>query len=121
MDSVRQIYPHIMQRLQRSDDLTKIAGDEALIHKAANDMAVMALLKWRLVPPRSVVGTSCLGAAVNNVVQVIVFTLLFSAAGVARGLMGGFLLLGTGVGFFTGLVAMAILSKVRLETAQPVD
>jgi len=51
MDSVRQIYPRLMQRLQRSDDLTKIAGDEALIHKAANDMAVMALLKHAAMGP----------------------------------------------------------------------
>ncbi|MFC1800142.1 Gx transporter family protein [Candidatus Eisenbacteria bacterium] len=84
-------------------------------------LGVMALLRWRLSPPLSVVGVSCLGAVTNNVVQVTVFTLLFSAAGVARGLMGSFILLGTGVGFFTGMVAMAILSKVRLETARPVD
>lgn len=84
-------------------------------------LAVMTFLKWRLAPPLSVVGVSCLGAVTNNVVQVIVFTLLFSAAGVARDLMGAFILLGTGVGFFTGLVAMAILFKVRLETERPVD
>jgi hypothetical protein len=35
--------------------------------------------------------------------------------------MGSFILLGTGVGFFTGMIAMAILAKVRLETARPVD
>ena len=84
-------------------------------------LGVMALLKWRLVPPLSVIGTSCVGAATNNVVQVTLFTLLFSAAGLAGGLMGSFILLGTGVGFFTGLVAMAILSKVRLERTRPVD
>jgi heptaprenyl diphosphate synthase len=84
-------------------------------------LGVMALIRWRLVPPLSVIGTSCLGAAANNAVQVIVFTFLFTASGVARGLMGSFILLGTGVGLITGLVATAILSRVRLETAQPVD
>jgi heptaprenyl diphosphate synthase len=84
-------------------------------------LGLMALLKWRLWPRLSVVGISCVGAVTNNVVQVTVFTLIFSSAGVARGLMGSFILLGNGVGFFTGMVAMAILSKVRLETARPVD
>jgi hypothetical protein len=51
MDDVQRIYPHIVRRLQRSDELTKIAGDEALIHKAANDMAVMALLKHAAMGP----------------------------------------------------------------------
>ncbi|MGD8627680.1 MAG: Gx transporter family protein [bacterium] len=84
-------------------------------------LGVMVLLRWGLWPRLSVIGVSCLGAVTNNVVQVGVFTLLFSASGAARGLMGSFILLGTGVGFFTGMIAMAILAKVRLETARPVD
>jgi heptaprenyl diphosphate synthase len=84
-------------------------------------LVVMALLRLRLVPPLSVVGASCLGAVTNNVVQVALFTLLFSASGLARQLMGGFILLGAVVGFFTGLIAAGILTKVSLERAQPVD
>lgn len=96
----------------------------AFIFSLAGSMSalgVMAFLRWRLVPPLSVVGTSCLGAVANNVVQITVFSLLFSSAGVARGLVGGFVLLGAGVGFVTGLIASAVLSKVRLETAHEVD
>jgi heptaprenyl diphosphate synthase len=84
-------------------------------------LMVMALVRWRFVPPLSVVGASCLGATTNNIIQVVLFTLLFSSSGLAGRLLGGFVLLGTGVGFFTGLVASGILSKVALESTGPVD
>jgi heptaprenyl diphosphate synthase len=84
-------------------------------------LMVMALVRWRSVPPLSVVGTSCLGATSNNIIQVGLFTFLFSASGLPGHLLGGFVLLGTGVGFFTGLVAAGILNKVVLESVRPVD
>lgn len=50
MDHIQQIYPHVQARLQRSTTLEKIAGDDALIAKAANDMAIMAMLKHAASP-----------------------------------------------------------------------
>jgi heptaprenyl diphosphate synthase len=83
-------------------------------------LMVMALVRWKLVPPLSVVGTSCVGAVANNVVQITLFTALLSWSGIARSLLGGFILLGVGVGFVTGLIASRVLDKVALERTGPV-
>jgi heptaprenyl diphosphate synthase len=83
-------------------------------------LAAMAVARWKLVPPLSVVGISCLGASLNNAVQVLVFTFLFSGSGMVKGLLGGFILLGVGVGFVTGMVAHQLLKKVVLERAEGV-
>jgi heptaprenyl diphosphate synthase len=83
-------------------------------------LMVMALARWKMVPPLSVVGTSCLGAVVNNAVQASLFTVLLSWSGIVRNLIGGFILLGVGVGFVTGLIASGILKKVVLDRIGPV-
>ncbi len=62
----------------------------------------------------SVVGTSLVGAVVNNAVQVWIFAGMFSASGVAGNLLGVFILLGLGVGSVTGAIAARILGKVGL-------
>jgi heptaprenyl diphosphate synthase len=77
-------------------------------------LAVMAAVKWRLVPPLSVVGTSCLGAVASNVAQVLVFSAAFAPSAAVRGLVGAFILLGVVVGLLTGFVAAAVLRKVGL-------
>jgi heptaprenyl diphosphate synthase len=77
-------------------------------------LVAMALVRWKLVPPLSVIGASCLGAVVNNVVQVVLFTLVLSWSDIVGGLLGGFILLGVGVGFITGFIASRILTKVVL-------
>jgi len=77
-------------------------------------LAVMSLVKWRLVPPLSVVGASCLGAVTNNVAQVLVFSALFAPSAALRSLAGAFILLGVVVGLVTGFAAAAILRKVSL-------
>jgi len=79
-------------------------------------LAAMAAARWKLVPPLSVVGTSLIGAVTNNVVQVVLFTAMFSASGAAPSLLGGFILLGVGVGLATGVIAARILDKVALAT-----
>jgi heptaprenyl diphosphate synthase len=81
-------------------------------------LAVMGLAKWKFVPPLSIVGTSCLGAVVNNVVQLLLFMILLSGAEVVGSMLGGFILLGVGVGFVTGFIAARILSKVVLARNQ---
>ncbi len=78
-------------------------------------LAVMALIRWKAVPPFSVIGASAAGATASNLVQVVLFTALFVGWPVPAGLLGGFVLLGGGVGFLTGLIAAAILRKVVLE------
>ena len=78
-------------------------------------LLAMAVVRWKLVPPLSVVGASCIGAVVNNVVQVLLFTVLLSWSGIVSSLLGGFILLGVAVGFVTGLIASRILKKVVLE------
>jgi heptaprenyl diphosphate synthase len=78
-------------------------------------LGVMALIRWKAVPPFSVVGASCAGAATNNLVQVALFTAILAQWPVPAGLAGAFLLLGVGVGFLTGLLAAVILRKVVLE------
>ena len=83
-------------------------------------LLAMAGVRWKLVPPLSVVGASCVGAAVNNVVQLLLFTVLLSWSGVVSSLLGGFLLMGVAVGLVTGLVASRILNKVVLERTRSV-
>ncbi|MFH1312961.1 MAG: Gx transporter family protein [Candidatus Eisenbacteria bacterium] len=78
-------------------------------------LMAMAVVRWKLVPPLSVVGASCIGAAVNNFVQVMLFTTILSWSGIASSLLGGFILMGVGVGFVTGLIASRVLDKVILE------
>jgi heptaprenyl diphosphate synthase len=75
-------------------------------------LAVMAVVRWKMVPPISVVGTSVAGAVANNVVQVMVFVELFARTGIVPNLLGVFMLLGVAVGLVTGLVAAAILPRV---------
>lgn len=84
-------------------------------------LGVMALIRWKAVPPLSVVGSSAAGAATSNLVQVVLFSLLFARWSVPTDLIGGFLLLGVGVGFLTGLLAAAVLRKVVLERAGQVN
>jgi heptaprenyl diphosphate synthase len=83
-------------------------------------VVIMGLTRWKLVPPFSVVGTSCLGAVANNSVQVVLFTVVLSWSRVARDLLGGFILLGVVVGLVTGLIASAVLRKVGLESKRGV-
>jgi heptaprenyl diphosphate synthase len=78
-------------------------------------LGVMILMRRWAVPPFSVIGASAAGAGASNVVQIVLFTALFSGWPVAGRLLGGFILLGAGVGFITGLMAAAVLSKVVLE------
>jgi heptaprenyl diphosphate synthase len=75
-------------------------------------LAVMAVARWKMVPPLSVVGVSVAGAVANNVVQVMVFVGLFAHTGIVANLLGLFMLLGVGVGLVTGLIAAAILPRV---------
>lgn len=84
-------------------------------------LGVMALFKWKAVPPLSVVGTSSAGAVTSNLVQVLLFTFLFSRWPVPGRLAGAFVLLGVGVGFLTGVIAVAILKKVVLERLRQVN
>jgi heptaprenyl diphosphate synthase len=78
-------------------------------------LGVMALAKWKAVPPLSVIGTSCAGAATSNLVQIALFTALFARWPVPAALLGGFLILGVAVGLLTGVLAAVILRKVVLE------
>jgi heptaprenyl diphosphate synthase len=80
-------------------------------------LGVMALIKWKAVPPLSVVGASCAGAVTSNLTQVSMFTVLFAHWPVPATLAGGFVLLGAGVGFVTGVAAALILNNVTLERA----
>ena len=77
-------------------------------------LAAMGLARWKFVPPLSIVGTSCLGATVNNVVQLLLFVVLLSSSRVAGSMLGAFILMGVGVGLVTGLIAARVLSKVVL-------
>lgn len=98
--------------------LMGLALSPAFLFSLAGSMsalAMMAFLRWKAVPPLSVVGASAAGAAASNVVQVLTFTALFAGWAVPLRLLGGFILLGVGVGFVTGLIAAAVLRKVVLE------
>lgn len=77
-------------------------------------LVVMAAVRWRLVPPLSVVGASVLGAVANNATQVLVFTALLSGPAIAGRLLGIFVLVGLAVGCVTGVVAARVLAKVGL-------
>jgi heptaprenyl diphosphate synthase len=107
-------------------NLVRIVGGNALtglllgpaflfsIVGSTSALLVMGFARWKLVPPLSVTGTSVLGAVTSNAAQVLVFTALFAPAGAARNLAGIFILIGTGTGVVTGVVAAAVLAKVRL-------
>jgi heptaprenyl diphosphate synthase len=84
-------------------------------------LVVMAGVRWKLVPPLSVVGASCLGAVTSNAIQVVLFGILFAGWSLVTDLLGVFVLLGTGVGFVTGLISAGILQKVVLERLRLVD
>jgi len=84
-------------------------------------LAVMAIARWRLIPPLSIVGVSCLGAVANNVVQVLVFSAAFAPSEALRGLVGAFILLGVVVGLATGAVAAVVLRKLGLARFRGVD
>jgi len=77
---------------------------------------LMGFLWQRFVPPLSVIGVSCLGAVVNNTVQIVLFTLLLTRSIIAGPVLGGFVLLGVAVGVLTGFIAARIIEKLRLET-----
>lgn len=81
-------------------------------------LAVMAVARWKLVPPLSVVGVSLAGAVANNVVQVMVFISLFAHTGIVANLLGLFMLLGVAVGLLTGLIAAAILPRIARGVPQ---
>jgi heptaprenyl diphosphate synthase len=95
-----------------------LALSPAFLFSLAGSMSalgVMALIKWKALPPFSVVGASAAGAATSNLAQVAVFALLFTGWPVPAGLAGGFLLFGVAVGVLTGLLAALVLRKVILE------
>jgi heptaprenyl diphosphate synthase len=77
-------------------------------------LAVMATVRWRLVPPFSAIGVSMLGAVANNAAQAAVFAVMFTDSPVAGRLLGAFVLLGLGVGCATGVLAARIIDKVGL-------
>lgn len=77
---------------------------------------VMGLLWHLFAPPLSAIGISCLGAVTNNIVQVILFTLLLTRSVIAGPMLGGFILLGVGVGVVTGFIAARIVEKLQLES-----
>jgi heptaprenyl diphosphate synthase len=104
-------------RIVAGNLLLGIVMSPAFIFSALGSTAalvVMAGVRWRLVPPFSIVGVSMLGAVVNNATQVVVFTALFSASPIAGRLLGSFILLGLVVGCVTGAVAARIIDKVGL-------
>jgi len=76
----------------------------------------MWLLKSRLIPPFSVVGASAIGGAISNVVQVIVFLMLFSSTLIIHNMLGIFLIAGATVGTITGTISANLIPKLRLET-----
>jgi heptaprenyl diphosphate synthase len=78
-------------------------------------LAVMSLVRARLVPPLSVIGASCAGAVGSNLVQVVLFSALFTSSGVVLKLLGGFMVLGAAVGLVTGFIAARVLDHVELE------
>jgi heptaprenyl diphosphate synthase len=98
--------------------ITGLALSPAFLLSMAGSMsalALMALIRWKAVPPLSVIGTSAAGATASNLVQLMLFTALFAGWPVPVGLLGGFIVLGVGVGFITGLIAAGVLRKVVLE------
>jgi heptaprenyl diphosphate synthase len=91
----------------------------AFLFSAAGSTAAllaMGLVRWKMVPPLSIVGASVVGAVVNNAVQVTIFTGLFARSSVSGNLLGIFLLLGLAVGLLTGFVAAAVAAKVGLAS-----
>jgi heptaprenyl diphosphate synthase len=102
--------------------LLGLALSPAFLFSLAGSMAalgVMALIRWKAAPPFSVVGASAAGAATSNLVQVLVFSLLFTGGALPARLAGGFLVFGVVVGVLTGLLAGLVLRKVVLE--RPVE
>lgn len=84
-------------------------------------LAVMALIRWKGLPVLSVVGASVAGAVTSNLVQIVMFTAFFAGWPVPSDLLGSFILLGTGVGLVTGLIAAGVLRKVVLERYSTVN
>ena len=121
---VREAFLVNLVRVLAGSLLMGLALSPAFIFSLAGSMsalAVMALMRWKAVPPFSVIGASAAGATASNLVQVLLFTALFAGWPVPVGLLGGFILLGVAVGFLTGLIAAAILGKVVLERYETVN
>lgn len=64
----------------------------------------------------SVVGISSVGASVNNLVQVTIFGLIVGGPMIPKQMLGGFLLLGVGVGMVTGFLASFVMARLKLES-----
>jgi heptaprenyl diphosphate synthase len=112
-----------LARVTAGNLLLGILLSPAFVFSLAGSMCAllaMALVRWKFVPPLSVIGASCIGATVNNMVQVMLFTALLSWSDIALSLLGGFVLLGVAVGFVTGLITSRVLDKVVLERTGPV-
>lgn len=84
-------------------------------------LAAMAAARWKLVPPLSVIGASCLGAVASNCAQVVIFSAAFAPSAALQGLLAAFVLTGVAVGLVTGFVAAAVLRKVDLAGVGSVD
>lgn len=97
--------------------LLGLVASPAFLFSAAGSTAAllaMGVVRWKMVPPLSVVGTSIVGAVANNAVQVWIFSAMFSASAAGAGLIGVFILLGLGVGSLTGVLAARVIDKVGL-------
>jgi len=104
-------------RIVSGNLLLGLVASPAFLFSAAGSMAallVMGTVRWKLVPPFSVLGTSLLGAVTNNLVQVLIFFALFAPSAASTDLLGVFILLGVGVGSLTGAIAGRIVDKVGL-------
>lgn len=115
---VREAFLVNLVRILAGSLLMGLALSPAFLFSLAGSMSalvVMGLIRWKAMPPFSVIGASAAGATASNIVQVVLFTALFAGWPVPIGLLGGFMMLGVGVGFLTGLIAAAILKKVVLE------
>ena len=104
-------------RIVAGNVLLGLVASPAFLFSAAGSTAAllaMGAVRWKLVPPLSVVGTSVIGAVVNNAVQVWIISSMFSASAAGAGLIGVFVLLGLGVGCVTGVLAARVIDKVGL-------
>ncbi len=77
---------------------------------------VMGMLKQTSYPSLSIMGISCVGASINNLVQLSVFGLIIGGMGIPRTMLGGFLLIGVAVGLVTGILASLVMTRLKLES-----
>jgi len=104
-------------RIVAGNLLLGLVASPAFLFSAAGSTAgllAMGAVRWKLVPPLSIVGTSMIGAVANNAVQIWIFSAMFSASAARSSLVGVFVLLGAGVGCVTGIIAARVIDKVGL-------